>query len=183
MVSFTKLATSIIAITTCANAFTLNYALGFPGAPDRDTKPIPGESPLQTCDTSDSQLLKLTKVDLTPNPPLRGENLTITAAGTLKEPIEQGAYVDVDVTYGYIKLIHQTYDLCEQLPNVEMECPIKQGYQELTKQVEIPDEVPPGKYTVVARAYTEDDELITCLTAVVEFPPYGYAKIIDLIAY
>ena len=40
----------------------------------------------------------------------------------------------------------------------------------ITKEVEIPEEVPPGKYLVTARAFTKDDEYITCLTATVEFP-------------
>lgn len=134
------------------------------------TKPIPGDSPIQQCDISDQQSLKLYSVDISPNPPERGTNLTITASGFLHQDISEGAYVDVVVNYGYIKLISQTYDLCEQLPNVDMTCPINKGVYTLTKEVEIPNEVPPGKYTVFARAYNEDDTLITCLTGSIEFP-------------
>jgi hypothetical protein len=134
------------------------------------TKPIPGDSPLQQCDISQSQLLDLHSVDLFPNPPERGANLTITAKGWLDEDVIDGAYVDVVVTFGYIKLISQTYDLCEELPNVNMTCPLQKGDYEITKEVAIPNEVPPGKYSVTARAYNYDDELITCLTGTVEFP-------------
>lgn len=134
------------------------------------TKPIPGDSPLQQCDISNQQSLQLHSVDLSPNPPERGTNLTITATGFLYNDISEGAYVDVVVNYGYIKLISQTYDLCEQLPNVDMQCPVNKGNYVLTKQVEIPSEVPPGKYTVFARAYNNDDTMITCLTGTVEFP-------------
>lgn len=135
------------------------------------TKPIPGESPLEQCDISTSQSLKLYSVDLSPNPPERGTNLTITATGLLYDDIVDGSYVDVVVNYGYIKLLSQTYDLCEELPNVDMTCPINSGHYTLTKQVEIPNEVPPGKYTVFARAYNSDDSLISCLTGTIEFPP------------
>lgn len=110
---------------------------------------------------------------ISPNPPVRGENLTITAEGIVGQTIEDGAYVDVDVRYGFIKLVSDTFDLCEEITKVDMECPIQRGAQKLTKEVEIPDQVPPGKYLVVARAYTKDDDFITCLTATVEFPAYG----------
>lgn len=140
--------------------------------PPGNNKPVPGGSPLQVCNSNEFQLLDLEKVLLDPIPPVRGENLTISAIGNLNTEIVAGAYVDIVVTWGYVQLIKQTYDLCEELPNVDMECPLKKGHYELTKEVEIPEQVPPGKYTVIAKAYTEDDELITCLTGSVEFPKY-----------
>ncbi|KAK6458916.1 Phosphatidylglycerol/phosphatidylinositol transfer protein [Scheffersomyces xylosifermentans] len=139
--------------------------------PDVDEKPVPGDSPIVNCDASLPQILNLQKVVIDPNPPVRGENLTFTATGFISQDIEEGAYVEVDVKYGFIKLIHQTFDLCEQITKVDLECPIKKGTITLTKEVEIPNEVPPGKYIVNARAYTKKDVFITCLTATVDFPP------------
>ena len=110
-----------------------------------------------------------------PNPPQRGANLTITASGILKQEIEEGAYVDVEVRLGYIKLLTQTYDLCEQLEENDiggLRCPLEAGVYDLEKIVEIPAEVPPGKYSVIARAYNLDDSEITCLTGDVIFPAY-----------
>lgn len=154
---------------TVAECYSVQHLLGAPSAKD---DPIPGDSPLELCDSYSPQILALKSVILSPNPPERGENLTIIATGTLSKSIVKGAYVDVDVDYGLIKLIHTTYDLCDELPNVDMKCPIEKGYYELTKQVAIPDQVPPGQYSVVARAYTKEDELITCLSGQMEFPPY-----------
>lgn len=139
--------------------------------PDDDQRPIPGNSPIIQCDANTPQLLDLQKVVIDPNPPVKGENLTFVAEGVLKQAITDGAYVEVDVRYGFIRLIHQTYDLCLEVHNVDLECPIKKGAQVISKQVAIPEEVPPGKYIVLARAYTKEDVLITCLTATVEFPP------------
>ncbi|ODV87831.1 hypothetical protein CANARDRAFT_53065 [[Candida] arabinofermentans NRRL YB-2248] len=174
MVALTKLSFAVLAASPAYSLSILNpFKSSFPGP---DTKPIPGHSPIEQCDVSTPQLLKLSLVDLSPNPPVRGQNLTISAIGLLSEDVDEGSYVDIDVTYGYIKLLHQTYDICEQLPQVDMECPITKGYYKLTKEVEIPNEVPPGKYSVVARAYTKDDELITCLTGLVEFPAYGFME-------
>lgn len=139
----------------------------FPGP---DEKPVPGDSPINQCDVSQAQLLQLQKVDISPNPPARGQNLTFSAVGYISEDIKQGAYVDVDVRYGFIKLIHQTYDLCEEIEKVDLTCPIKKGLQKIEKVVEVPQEVPPGRYVVYARAYTKDDVFITCLTTTIDFP-------------
>jgi hypothetical protein len=131
---------------------------------------IPGDSPISLCDSEEHQLLSIDFIEVDPNPPTRGSNLTISAAGNLEKDIVQGAYVIVDVRYGYIRLLKQTIDLCEEVENVDLTCPIEAGYQELTKQIALPNEIPPGKYFVEARAYTIEDELITCLKAAVEFP-------------
>lgn len=139
----------------------------FPGA---DEKPIPGNSPIINCDAASHQILDLRSVIIDPNPPVKGQNLTFVAQGFLSEDVTDGAYVDVDVRYGFIRLVHQTFDLCEEIQNVDLECPVKKGVQSITKLVLIPEEVPPGKYLVNARAYTKHDKLITCLTATVEFP-------------
>lgn len=135
-----------------------------------DDKPVPGNAPIINCESSSSQILDLQRVVIDPNPPAKGQNLTFSAVGFLSEDIVDGAYVDVDVRYGFIRLIHQTYDLCEEAKNIDLECPIKKGENIISKLVEIPEEVPPGKYVVNARAYSKDDKLITCLTATVEFP-------------
>ncbi|KAL3233028.1 Phosphatidylglycerol/phosphatidylinositol transfer protein [Nakaseomyces bracarensis] len=138
-------------------------------------KPIPGDSPLKICDVTEGQLLEITKLDLAPNPPKRGSKLVIEASGEVFETIKDGAYIDVEVRLGYIKLLTQTYDLCEVLEDNDvdgLQCPIQKGkYNKLSKDIDIPQEVPPGKYMVTARAYTAEDDLITCITGEVYFPP------------
>lgn len=141
----------------------------FPDNPDQ--KPVPGKSPIFQCEAASPQLLTLELVVIDPNPPVKGQNLTFVAKGVLAKEVGEGAYVDVDVRYGFIRLIHQRFDLCEEITKVDLECPIEKGKQVIKKRVEIPEEVPPGKYTVIAKAFTADDEFITCLGAVVEFPP------------
>ncbi|ANB13608.1 Npc2p [Sugiyamaella lignohabitans] len=136
----------------------------------QEDKKIPGDSPISLCDAELSQLIEIDNITIDPNPPVRGSTLNILASGLLKQNIEEGAYVEVEVKYGYIKLVHDTIDLCEQLGNVNMTCPVEAGQIDLSKSVDLPNEIPPGKYSVVARAYTVDDELLTCLTAQVEFP-------------
>lgn len=92
---------------------------------------------------------------------------------SVSKTIAQGAYVNLQVKYGLIRLISTTADLCEQIQNVELECPIEKGLISITKSVDLPREIPPGKYTVLADVYTVDDEPITCLTATVTFSRDG----------
>jgi hypothetical protein len=85
--------------------------------------------------------------------------------------------VHLSVKYGLITIIRQTADLCDTVKNVDLECPIKKGELALTKDVELPKQIPPGKYTVLADVVTKDDKKITCLTATVEFHRDGSVQV------
>lgn len=134
-----------------------------------DDLSVPGDNPLFFCHDPEVDILTIEKVDLSPNPPVPGQKLLIKATGTFAKQVEKGAKVFLEVKYGLIRLIRQEADLCEQIQNVDMQCPLEKGKMTLTKEVDIPKEVPPGKYTVVANVYTEAEESITCLEASVSF--------------
>ena len=85
----------------------------------------------------------------------------------------KGSKIHLQVKYGLITIIKQTADLCDTVKNVDLDCPIKKGKTTLKKEVELPKEIPPGKYSVVANAETEEEDTITCLTATVEFKRGG----------
>ncbi|KFH47182.1 Phosphatidylglycerol/phosphatidylinositol transfer protein-like protein [Hapsidospora chrysogenum ATCC 11550] len=142
-------------------------------APDviaNDDLKVPGESPLELCPGEHADdIIQIKSVDLLPNPPKAGEELVIKAKGVVKETIEEGAYVQLTVKYGLIRLITTKADLCKEIGNVDLECPLEAGEMEITKSVDLPAEIPPGKYTVLADVYTKDDVQITCLTATVAF--------------
>ncbi|POR39469.1 Phosphatidylglycerol/phosphatidylinositol transfer protein [Tolypocladium paradoxum] len=163
---------SVACLSAClAPAAALSIFNG--NAPDvianEDLK-IPGESPLEHCNVQhDSDIITIKRVDLVPNPPAAGQELVIKASGTVKKTIEEGAYIKVTVKYGLIRLVATKADLCEQIGNVDLKCPVEAGDMEITKKVDLPKEIPPGKYTVMADVYTVDDEHITCLTATVTF--------------
>lgn len=75
----------------------------------------------------------------------------------------------LQVKYGLITIIRQTADLCDTVKNVDLECPLDEGETKLSKDVDLPKQIPPGKYTVTADVYTKDEEEVTCLQATVEF--------------
>ncbi|KAJ5087647.1 Phosphatidylglycerol/phosphatidylinositol transfer protein [Penicillium angulare] len=131
-----------------------------------DEKPkVPGDNPLNYCKPPSDYVLQIDNVDLDPNPPAAGKTLTITASGTFNQRIEKGAYVNLEVKYGLISLVKQTVDLCEQLGNVDLECPLEKGPMVLTKDVDLPGFIPKGTFTVFADVYTNADEQVTCLEA------------------
>lgn len=72
-----------------------------------------------------------------------GQKLSIKADGVFKEKIEEGAKVHLTVKYGLITLINQESDLCEAIGNVDLTCPLEKGEMEMTKDVDIPQQIPP----------------------------------------
>jgi len=132
---------------------------------------VPGESPLEFCNADrDDDLVVFEKIDVAPNPPKPGKSLLITASAEVKKTITKGAYVKVVVKYGLIQLISTTADLCEQLGNVDLSCPLESGTVTISKSVDLPAAIPPGTYNVYADVYSDDDEQITCLKASINFP-------------
>lgn len=74
-----------------------------------------------------------------------GQKLEIKANGTLSEDVEAGTKVALLVKYGLITLIKQEADLCDNLPKIGESCPLKKGPISISKEVDIPRQVPPGK--------------------------------------
>ena len=71
-----------------------------------------------------------------------GKTLTIEAKGNFTEEVKEGAYINLSVKYGLIRLINQRADLCEQMKNVDEDCPLS-GEKTITKDVDLPKEIPP----------------------------------------
>ena len=71
-----------------------------------------------------------------------GKVLTIKAQGDFREKVEEGAYIELSIKYGLIRIISTTADLCDQLKEVDEECPIE-GPKTITKDIQLPKEIPP----------------------------------------
>jgi len=141
-----SLITILTALATVAVARNVYKAPGAQGpfiSPFDSTK-VPGKSPVELCSLSPSDdLVEIKYINLTPNPPQAGKNLTIEAMGVLKQDVEEGSYANFEVKYGFIKLLTGTADLCEKAAEVDMECPVKKGEVKIRKVVELPAQIPP----------------------------------------
>lgn len=84
-----------------------------------------------------------------------GATLTINASGTLSETVDKGATVALVVKWGVITLVKQTVDLCDEIKNVDLECPLEKGHMSLTKEVKLPAQIPP--VSIPLRSTREED--------------------------
>lgn len=135
--------TAIVTVVVARNLYQPPGAQGPLISPFDSTK-VPGSSPVEICSLSPSDdLVDIKYINLTPNPPQAGKNLTIEALAVLKQDVEEGSYANFEVKYGFIKLLTGTADLCEKAAEVDLECPVKKGEVKITKIVELPSQIPP----------------------------------------
>lgn len=80
-------------------------------------------------------------INLNPDPPQKGETLTIDFKGVLSEEVPEGTVAEVTVKFGVVQLIKKKFDLCKEIKNIDEECPIPAGPLELTKSVDLPKEI------------------------------------------
>jgi hypothetical protein len=142
--TFISILATLITSTLARNVYQPPGAQQDPFITPLDSTKVPGQSPVEICSLSPSDdLIEIKYINLTPNPPLAGQNLTIEALGILKVPVEEGSYANFEVKYGYIKLLSGTADLCEKAAEVDLECPLKKGEVKIKKIVELPSQIPP----------------------------------------
>ncbi|KAH9220175.1 ML domain-containing protein [Leptodontidium sp. 2 PMI_412] len=122
--------------------------------------------------------LLINSINISPDPAL-GKEITITASFNVNKVIEDGAYADVTVKLGLIKLLQKKFNICEELEkgsgkDVGIKCPIEKGSYEISQTVKLPREIPRAKFSINARAYTVEDEDVLCTNVVVDFLPRSY---------
>jgi hypothetical protein len=134
---------------------------------------------------TDSDALQIRSVEMTPDPPERGKSLTATIQATALEEIVEGAYLNVVVKLGRIKVSQREYDLFEKLKGDTFGWsltadtaaggePLKPGDVELTFGMDLPKEIPPTQLTLNVRAYTANDGDLCSLDGEFDFrPPVG----------
>jgi len=72
-----------------------------------------------------------------------GQTLNISAVAILKDDIEKGAKADVIAKYGLITMYKTSADICDNVNQIDLECPVNRGKLFITKSVDIPSQVPP----------------------------------------
>ncbi|WVQ96728.1 phosphatidylglycerol/phosphatidylinositol transfer protein [Kwoniella sp. CBS 9459] len=115
--------------------------------------------------------VQLKSISVSPDPPVPGKNLTVSVEADVIKTIDDGAYADVTVKLGLIKLLHKQFDVCEEAENANatVQCPVKPGTYSVKQTVELPKEIPKAKFSVQVRGYTSDDEDMVCLDLFVDF--------------
>lgn len=120
------------------------------------------------CDDVDAEsyLVRVDSVELQPDPPVMGRNLTFHGAGSLSGRVAQGSYVDVNVYLGFLRLYAERMDLCDVLRenHVEVQCPMEPGQYNITHVIEMPKtRVPPIPFRFRVLGISQDKQTIACI--------------------
>ncbi|UZJ51286.1 hypothetical protein CBS101457_000606 [Exobasidium rhododendri] len=113
----------------------------------------------------------LRELDVDPDPPVAGQNLTVSAKGIVTSPIREGTYADVVVKLGFIRLLSRRFDICQlaEENDAELRCPLEPGEYSLTQTVTLPKEIPPAKFNVHVSGKTQDDVDFVCTDLSIDF--------------
>jgi hypothetical protein len=127
---------------------------------------------------SDTDVVEIKSIEVSPDPPQPGQDLTVNVVAYAHEVVKEGAYVDITVKLGLIKLLQKRFDVCEEARNsdVDIECPIEEGPYNVTQTVALPKEIPPAKFVVEVKGYTVDDEDLVCVNLKVDFMKHVSTK-------
>lgn len=91
---------------------------------------------------SPEDILTVHHFKISPDPPRRGQPLTVSMNGTLKRRVNDGI-AHVKAKLGFIQLIDRDYQICDYAKEVDMECPFEKGPLVFEKVINVPGEVPP----------------------------------------
>ncbi|XP_061338229.1 uncharacterized protein LOC133285084 [Gastrolobium bilobum] len=113
------------------------------------------------CDKNANYAVKVSGVEILPDPVIRGEPFTFKIAAYTGEPIPSGDLV-YEVSYVGLEGPPATYlhDLSEETP-----CPVPAGNFVLIHTEFMPKDTPPGAYTINVKLNFKDhnDKLLTCI--------------------
>lgn len=83
-------------------------------------------------------MLSVSSLELRPDPPKTGQNLTLVATGYLSSPILRGATLRITAKLGLITLYDQTDNLCDIARENGLQCPIGIGEHSIVGGFAVP---------------------------------------------
>ncbi|CDZ96745.1 vacuole protein [Phaffia rhodozyma] len=115
--------------------------------------------------------VQVESINISPDPPVPGKNLTVSVKGVVIDPINEGSYADVLVKLGLIKLLQKRFDVCDEAENANatVQCPVSPGSYEVSQTVELPKEIPRAKFAIQVRGVTAEDKDMLCLDLFIDF--------------
>ncbi|KAG9080917.1 Phosphatidylglycerol/phosphatidylinositol transfer protein, partial [Ceratobasidium sp. 370] len=168
---FTKFALASTAFLAPFSASALSFTRP-------DALVLNGESPISvntrwtwTDCGSPGDVVHIKSIEVSPDPPQPGKDLTVTVNAFADEVIEEGAYADVTVKLGLIKLLKKEFDICQEArsANATIQCPIAAGDHKVVQTVALPKEIPRAKFAVLAQGYSVDDADLMCVKIDIDF--------------
>jgi len=110
---------------------------------------------------SASDHMQIINVVITPNPPVKGQTLTVALNATLDEIVQAGT-ISIDLKLGLITIVKIDLPLCSIIEPYEP-CPVKPGPINLSVSVDLPSQIPSGHYTGNVKAVDQNNEQLACI--------------------
>jgi len=96
-------------------------------------------------------------VTITPDPPVKGQNITVALKGTMNKQVQSGN-VHVDFKYSIVTILDKTEPLC----TAPVTCPIAAGPFGMSVTEMIPSDAPSGSYSGTANITDQSGNEIAC---------------------
>ncbi|PRP87914.1 hypothetical protein PROFUN_02651 [Planoprotostelium fungivorum] len=109
-----------------------------------------------------SDILKIGKVVVSPDPPVAGQPITVEGAGVFRSDVTSGT-IYAEVSVDDLPLINLTLPLCSTVKQYRP-CPFEKGQQSLKLSIPIPSAVPSGDYVAKVQVFDQDNARVTCVT-------------------
>ncbi|XP_054811604.1 uncharacterized protein LOC129312864 [Prosopis cineraria] len=110
------------------------------------------------CDRKQNYAVKVSGVDILPDPVVRGKPATFKISASTGEAISGGKLI-IEVSYFGVHVHTETRDLCE-----EVSCPVAAGNFEIAHTQTLPSFTPPGSYTLKMTMEDVNDEQLSCIS-------------------
>jgi len=107
------------------------------------------------CGTAGDEF-KVSNVSIVPDPPVKGQNITVGLKGTMSKQITSGD-IHLNVKYDIITILNKDLPLCS-----ELKCPIAAGEFTFHISDPIPSDAPSGTYTATATVTDQANAEIAC---------------------
>lgn len=113
-------------------------------------------------------------IQVSPDPPVPGENVTVSGWGTLRTPVHTGSDAEVIVRLGLAPVYRETLDLCRlaEREHFQLQCPISPGTYHLQHTVQVPKNIPRARYNAHITAENHLSQELLCLDVGVDFSPF-----------
>ncbi|KAG6897353.1 hypothetical protein C0992_002279 [Termitomyces sp. T32_za158] len=142
MVRFHLITVLALSTASLTLADPVEQAVLQPDAPVHTTDKWSWENCGQSTD-----VIQIEDIVVTPDPPQPGKDMTVKVKGKAQSVIEDGAYADVRVKLGLVKLLDKRFDVCEEArkANATVQCPVQPGMYTVEQTVTLPWEIPRGE--------------------------------------
>ncbi|KAK8491830.1 hypothetical protein V6N13_082468 [Hibiscus sabdariffa] len=110
------------------------------------------------CDKEGNYVVKVSGIDISPNPVVRGKPATFTISASTGQAISGGEAI-IDVSYFGVHIHRETHPLCE-----ETSCPVAVGNFVLSHNQVLPGFTPPGSYTLKMTLLGDGASQLTCIS-------------------